>query len=746
MNSSQLSALLLFLMIASNAPAQQGQQIEPHVGYVYPAGGRRGTTFEATIGGRYLNATGIHVSGTGVKATIANQERQVTPTEQTKLRETLSKIQEKRKQGQRVTPEEAKLAEEIRQKLNKFGRRLTNPSLGEFVTLQITVAPTAPLGNRELRLETPAGLSNPLVFQVGELLEASKKDWKNIPKEKGSMDAELEPKPPEKSITLPVTLNGQIPPGGLDRYRFSARNGQQLVVVVRARELIPYISDAVPGWFRATVTLTDASGQELVYTDDYQFHPDPVLFYKVPSDGAYVLQIKDALYRGREDFVYRVTLGELPFLTAIFPLGGRIGAQMVVAAAGWNLPFNQLPLDLRDKAPGIHCLSRAGLANSAPFAADTLPECIEKEPNNSAATAQAVVLPVIINGRIDQPGDMDVFRFEGKAGDPIVAEVHARRLDSPLDSMLIVTDAAGKQLAFNDDHEDKNSALNTHHADSYLTLTLPATGSYFVHIGDTQQAGGAAYSYRLRLSAPRPDFELRVTPSSLNVHGGASVPLTIHALRKDGFTGAIALRLRDAPKGFTLTAAEVPEKQDKTRFTLNASPASRMEPFSVTIEGRAIIYGREVVRLAMPADDMTQSFAYRHLVPAQDLKVTVIGRFRPGDAARVLTATPLKLPAGGTAQLQASVPVGPMITKVEYELSEPPDGITIKTATSTRGSSEIVLQTDAAKVKPGTRGNLIISVFAHAPAASSKGDAGGTPRRIPLGALPAVPFEIVAEK
>jgi hypothetical protein len=83
-----------------------------------------------------------------------------------------------------------------------------------------------------------------------------------------------------------------------------------------------------------------------------------------------------------------------------------------------------------------------------------------------------------------------------------------------------------------------------------------------------------------------------------------------------------------------------------------------------------------------------------------------------------------------------------VITKVEYELSEPPDGITIKSATSTRGNGEIVLQTDAAKIKPGTKGNLIISVFAQAPTAAGKGD-GGAPRRIPFGALPAIPFEIV---
>src|SRR5208283_240207 len=152
-----------------------------------------------------------------------------------------------------------------------------------------------------------------------------------------------------------------------------------------------------------------------------------------------------------------------------------------------------------------------------------------------------------INGRIDAPGDEHVFCFEGRAGEQIVAEVLARRLDSPLDSTLKLTDAAGKQLAFNDDFDDKGSGLETDHADSYLTATLPADGNYYIRITDAQHHGGPDYAYRLRISAPRPDFALRVVPSAINVRAGLSVPVTVYALRKDGFTNAIDLRLKNAP-------------------------------------------------------------------------------------------------------------------------------------------------------------------------------------------------------
>ena len=78
---------------------------------------------------------------------------------------------------------------------------------------------------------------------------------------------------------------------------------------------------------------------------------------------------------------------------------------------------------------------------------------------------------------------------------------------------------------------------------------LPADGTYYIHLSDTQGQGGPEFAYRLRVSEPRPDFALRIAPSSLSVRAGMSVPVTVYALRKDGFTNAIDLALKDAPAG-----------------------------------------------------------------------------------------------------------------------------------------------------------------------------------------------------
>ena len=436
---------------------------------------------------------------------------------------------------------------------------------------------------------------------------------------------------------LPLVINGQIMPGDVDRFRLKLTKGTRLVTAASARELTPYLADAVPGWFQATLALYDTSGNELAYVDDYRFNPDPVLFYEIPKDGEYMLEIKDAIYRGREDFVYRIAVGELPFVTSIFPLGGKAGTDTTVEMKGWNLPKDKLTLNDKEKERGTVpvSLSRDELvSNRVPFAVDTLPECMEKESNNEKAGAQKVTLPVIMNGRIDKPGDCDVFYIKGRAGDDIIAEVSARRLNSPLDSVLKLTDANNHIIAANDDYEDKASGLTTHHADSMLRITLPRDGKYYLHISDAQTKGGDVYGYRLRISKPRPDFELRIVPSSINARAGATVPFTMYALRKDGFTGDIKVTLKDAPKGFTLRNSRVPAKKDQAKLTLKMPPKPMKKPVNLHLEGRALIQGKEVVRPAVPADDMQQAFIYHHLVPAKELKVAVLARPKPRAPAK----------------------------------------------------------------------------------------------------------------
>jgi hypothetical protein len=483
------------------------------------------------------------------------------------------------------------------------------------------------------------------------------------------------------------------------------------------------------------------------FTDHFLFHPDPVLYYKIPADGEYMIEIRDSIYRGREDFVYRITVGQLPFITSIFPLGGKAGTQTEVKAEGWNLPSSTLTMDAANKGPGVLPLSihsEGQTSNIVPFAVDTLPECLTQKPNHSQAEAQAVTLPTIVNGHVDRPGEWDVFRFEGRKDQKIVAEVYARRLDSPLDSVLKLTDASGKQLAYNDDHEDKGSGLNTHHADSLLMATLPANGNYFIYLGDVQQKAGAAYGYRLRISEPRPDFALRVAPSSVNARAGQSVPLTVYALRRDGFSQEISLTLKDAPKGFKLSGGRVPADKDQVQFTLSVPNDAPDAPVDLNIEGRAQVDGVTATRLAVPAEDMMQAFAYRHLVPSKDMLVAVLGRGRGRIPAKLLEDAPVKLTAGKTTPVRFSTPNGQMADQIHLELKNPPDGVAIEKVSTAKDGVTILVRTDAEKIAPGKKGNLIVEAFMERPT-GGKAKAAANRQQVPLGTLPAIPFEVVKQ-
>jgi hypothetical protein len=729
-------------LAAMLAAAAWAQQPAPHTGYVYPAGGRQATSFQVTVGGQALvGASRALISGAGVEAEVVEYTRPMTAAEFQKLRDELAELL--KKEAVAGGPDGPRIAE-LRKKVAAFIRRPAQPAIAETVTLKVTIAPDAAAGQRELRLVARTGLTNPLAFRVDQLPEFSRAPIKVVTEPGSGLPARWREPPqnraaePPMEITLPAILNGQVGPGMANRYRLRATRGQRLVAEVRARELIPYISDAVPGWFQAALTLRDGAGKEVAAAGSHRFRPDPVLFFEAPGDGDYVLEIRDAIYRGREDFVYRISVGELPYLTGVFPLGGKAGSRTTVELLGWNLPVSRLTLrPLEAGVQEVFVEQDGRTSNRLPFLAGALAEVRETEPNDEPRQARKLKLPALVNGRIERPGERDVFRIDGRAGQEMVAEVQARRLESPLDSVLRLMDSNGRELASNDDAEDAGAGLLTHHADSRLLFTLPRKGTYYLQLGDNQGQGGAEYAYRLRIGAPQPDFELRVTPASLTPGWGASAPFAVYALRRDGFQGEIALRLKDAPAGFSISGGRVPAGLEQVRLTLSAPPGRAGEHFRLTLEGHAVIRGREVRRMAVPAEDMTQAFAYHHLVPAADWMVGLAVAGRAAIPWKVSPDRPVQLAPGGTAAVRVSVPARRPAGQMEFALNGPPEGIALERVTPLPGGVEILLRAEAGKVKPGLKGNLILDAF-FVPAAG----APGRPRRQALGVLPAVPFEV----
>jgi hypothetical protein len=201
-------------------------------------------------------------------------------------------------------------------------------------------------------------------------------------------------------------------------------------------------------------------------------------------------------------------------------------------------------------------------------------------------------------------------------------------------------------------------------------------------------------------------------------------------------------------------------------MTLAAPTVGEPAPSELRFQGEAEIGGQRVVRTAAPAEDMMQAFAWRFLVPAETFTAYLVpgpGKAFPWPAIE----KPARIPVGGTATVLLRVPLKTPRGEVNLELSDPPAGVSIARLVARGWQTDLVLQA-AADARPGLRGNLIVDVTLTPPAPAEATDpsrpapaaargrpaatdsatqaqllAAVTPRRIPVGTLPAIPFELV---
>src|SRR5262249_32039114 len=232
-----------------------------------------------------------------------------------------------------------------------------------------------------------------------------------------------------------------------------------------------------------------------------------------PYDGRYVVQVRETSYGGNADFVYRLHVGSFPRPTMTYPAGGKAGEMVSVRFIGdVNGPLYQ-NVQLPDAPPdefGVFAVEN-DLPSPSPnwMRVSSFPNVLESPPNQDQehATATDLVPPVALNGIIAQKGEADWFRFQGKKGQALEVTVYARRLRSPLDSVLEVFDAKGTSLAANDDSAG---------ADSAVKFTPAADGAYFVRIKDQLGAGGDDYVYRIEITPSQPTLALRIPTVARN--------------------------------------------------------------------------------------------------------------------------------------------------------------------------------------------------------------------------------------
>jgi hypothetical protein len=619
------------------APAG-AQSVLPQLSGVTPAGGQRGTTVELTISGTNLEAaTGLFFEGAGLQVESLSTEKPAPPAAG------------------------AKSAGKKRGASGKLGAR-------------VRIAADAVPGIRSFRVLTPVGPSDAGRFVVGQWPEGAEREPNNSPER-------------AQAVSFPIVVNGQISPAeDLDCYRFHARAGQTLVFEVLAARLDSPLD--------AILSLQDERGRELAVNDDTG-GMDALLVFPVPQEGDYCLLLRDLRNQGGGSHHYRLTMGEIPYVTAAFPPGGPPGASVEMALHGVNLGGAErarvtLPAEARPDLCPVALPLPEGFSNLVTVAVEeesaaSAPEQLEVEPNEEPSQAQLLPVPGVVYGRIygaqgsppslpaearDGPmprsTEVDCYRFHATKGEKLILEVMARRYGSELDSLLVITDAAGKERAVNDDALGK---------DSRLEFTAPETGDYVARIADLQERQGPNATYRLSILPARPDFRLSCTPDRVAVGPGGHVLLNVAVQRLNGFDGEVALQVEDLPAGVSLLGTTgIRPGRKEVNLVLTAAPGAMPQAVFLRVTGAATIDGKSIRRTAQALEETARKGDNQ---PPRPARLPVAAVTLPPDVVLTAPTDPLTLAPGKSLEVKVRVERQEGVKgKISLSALDLPDGVT----------------------------------------------------------------------
>ena len=267
---------------------------------------------------------------------------------------------------------------------------------------------------------------------------------------------------PEKITALPVSVWGTLEnPGDVDAFEFEGRAGETLVLDFAAKAFGSKMASA-------SLSLLDAQGRVVAANSGFD-GGEPLLAFTPEQNGRFIARVSDRMAGGSKDHFYRLTIGALPFVTGVFPLGVAANQESAVELVGWNLGKAE---SAKRKAETVRNLPgpmatvqvKAGASGETevPVAAElfrtrrsfkvmvgTAPDTIEAEPNDTTATANTLPVPGAINGRLFTPNgkaDADLFRFHAATGRRLVIETQAAQRGSPADTKIEILDANGRPV------------------------------------------------------------------------------------------------------------------------------------------------------------------------------------------------------------------------------------------------------------------------------------------------------------
>lgn len=445
-----------------------------------------------------------------------------------------------------------------------------NPN-GAAVVATIKIAPTCRIGEHTAQLRTATGLSDYRTFYVGPYPTAEEKEPNS------AFDA---PQP----ITLNVTVDGIVQSEDVDYYLVEAKAGQRISAEVEAMRLGTFLFDPY-------VAILNSKRFELSADDDTPLaYQDAIASIVAPEDGQYIIQIRESAYAGNGNCRYRLHIGTFPRPTAAYPAGGQRGTQQEVTYLG--LPGGELkatiavPAEAKEEI-GIYAEDAGGIAPSANvFRLYDAGNSLELEPNNDFQTASPAQLPNAFNGIINQPGDVDFFKFTATKGQVFEVECYGRRIRSPLDPVVRLYNSGFGAIAANDDSRGP---------DSYFRFSVPADGEYYISVEDHLMRGGADFIYRLEFQPIVPKLTLSIPRVSrygqerqqITVHKGNRYA-TLMLVTRNNFGGEVIIDGGPLLPGMTMTAEQYPANMTLTPVLFEAAPDAVVGGKLIPFTGRHV--------------------------------------------------------------------------------------------------------------------------------------------------------------
>ena len=372
------------------------------------------------------------------------------------------------------------------------------------VKATISIAPDARLGEHLMRLRCKGGLSYQRSFWVGEyptIMEARNKER--------TADLNSNFDSPQK-IEINQTIQGVADKEDADYYVVQCRKGQRLSVEVEGMRLGRTLFDPY-------VAILNSDRFELASSDDTALlFRDCAASIIIPEDGPYTILVRESSYQGTSACQYRLHVGEFPRPTAIYPPGAQPGKAHEFTFVGDPTGDLVGKIEIPDTTANYRAFIKNGGWHSPsglPVRISSLPFHNEAEPNEGSAEAspvEAPPVPVAFHGILSKKEDKDWFRFAGKKGQKLRAQVFARQLRSPLDPYIIVRkEGDSKQIGNNDDAGNGDP-------DSRLDFEIPEDGVYNLNIRDQLYNSGPDYTYRVEITERSPALSATLPYGSRN--------------------------------------------------------------------------------------------------------------------------------------------------------------------------------------------------------------------------------------